>query len=126
MIRIPAARGMKTRTEIRSVDVAANPYLAIAAILAAGLDGIAGNCKAVEPIYDNLFQCTEAEREAMGVYSLPANLEEAIREFEKDSLICTAMGEHTTQKMIEAKSLEWDEYRKHVSEWEIKKYLNRY
>lgn len=126
MIRIPAARGMKTRTEIRSVDVAANPYLAIAAILASGLDGIAGHCKDVEPIYENLFLCSNEEREAMGVSSLPANLEEAMKEFKKDALVCAAMGEHVTAKMLEAKTLEWDEYRKHVSSWEIKRYLNRY
>lgn len=126
MIRIPAARGMKTRTEVRSVDVAANPYLAIAAILAAGLDGIEGNCKNVDPIYDNLFKCTNEEREAMGVHSLPANLDEAMNEFKKDALICKAMGEHVTAKMIEAKTLEWDSYRKHVTQWEIKRYINRY
>lgn len=126
MIRIPAARGMKTRTEIRSVDVAANPYLAIAAILAAGLDGIEGNCPNVAPIYDNLFKRTNEEREAMGVKSLPANLAEAIEEFKNDKLIQTAMGEHVTLKMIEAKTLEWDEYRKHVSKWEIERYINRY
>ncbi len=126
MIRIPAARGIKTRTEVRSVDVAANPYLAISAILAAGLDGIAGNCKEVKPTYENLFLCTEEEREAMGVYSLPADLHEAMKEFKKDQLICEAMGEHITTKMIEAKSLEWDEYRKQVSHWEIEKYLIRY
>lgn len=126
MIRIPAARGMKTRTEIRSVDVAANPYLAISAILASGLDGIAGHCKDVDPVYENLFLCSNEEREALGVYSLPSNLEEAMKEFKKDKLICDAMGNHITSKMIEAKTLEWDDYRKSVSDWEIKRYLNRY
>lgn len=126
MVRIPAARGMKTRTEVRSVDVAANPYLAISAILAAGLDGIAGNCKEVAPIYENLYKATNEERAALGVDSLPANLNEAIEEFCKDTLICDAMGEHITLKMVEAKHLEWDEYRKHVTQWEIDRYLVRY
>lgn len=126
MIRIPAARGMKTRTEVRSVDVAANPYLAIAAILSAGLDGIEGNCEDKEPIYANLFACTEEEREGMGVYSLPANLEEAMKEFKKDKLVQEAMGEHITTKLLEAKLYEWNEYRRHVSDWEIEKYLERY
>lgn len=126
MIRIPAARGMKTRTEIRSVDVAANPYLAISAILAAGLDGIAGNTALVEPVYENLFSCSEKEREALGVSSLPSDLHEAMLEFEKDDLICRAMGSHITSKMIEAKTLEWDEYRKQVSKWELDRYLKRY
>ncbi len=126
MIRIPAARGLKTRTEIRSVDVATNPYLAIAAILAAGLDGIAGNCPNVEPVYDNLFACSAEKRKALGVKSLPANLEEAMVEFKKDKVIQAAMGEHITSKMLEAKALEWDEYRKHVSKWEIDRYISRY
>lgn len=126
MIRIPAARGMKTRTEVRSVDVAANPYLAIAAILRAGLDGIAGNCKMVPPIYDNLYAMNDEGRKALGVDSLPGNLYEAIEAFKADSLMQEAMGEHTVTKMIEAKTIEWNEFRRHVSDWEIKRYINRY
>ncbi len=126
MIRIPAARGMKTRTEIRSVDVASNPYLAISAILNAGLDGIDGNCKEVGPIYEDLFHASREEREALGVYSLPASLEEAIEEFKRDSLMQEAVGGHITEKLIEAKQQEWNEYRRHVSDWEIQRYLERY
>ena len=126
MIRIPAARGKKTRTEVRSVDVAANPYLALAAILRAGLDGIDGNCKAVPAIYENLYKCTDAERKALGVDSLPASLEEAINAFNADPLMNEAMGPHITEKFVEAKTQEWNEYRRHVSKWEIDRYINRY
>ena len=126
MIRIPAARGMKTRTEVRSVDVAANPYLAIAAILAAGLDGVEGKCTMREPIYDNLYSMNDEEREAIGVDSLPASLYDAVLAFKKDKLIQDAMGEHITNKIIEAKTIEWNEFRRHVSDWEIKRYINRY
>lgn len=126
MIRIPAARGLKTRTEVRSVDVAANPYLAIAAILRAGLDGIEGNCPMVAPIYENLYALNDEERQALGVDSLPSNLYDAVIEFKKDPLILEAMGDHIVNKMIEAKTIEWNEYRRHVSEWEIKRYINRY
>ena len=126
MVRIPAARGKKTRTEIRSVDVAANPYLAISAILAAGLDGINGNCPEVAPIYENLYILNNKQREELGVSALPANLYDAICEFKKDAIIQDAIGEHISSKMIEAKTIEYDEFRKHVSDWEIKKYLNRY
>lgn len=126
MIRIPAARGNKTRTEVRSVDVAANPYLAMSAILAAGLDGIKGNCKDYAPIYDNLFKMNNKERERLGVHSLPANLFEAINEFKVDKLIRQAMGEHVSEKLIQAKTIEWDEYRRQVTEWEIKNYLMKY
>ena len=126
MIRIPAARGKKTRTEVRSVDVAANPYLALAAILRAGLDGIDGNCKEVPAIYENLYKCTDAERKALGVDSLPASLEEAINAFIADPLMSEAMGPHITEKFVEAKTQEWNAYRRHVSKWEIDRYINRY
>ena len=126
MIRIPAARGMKTRTEIRSVDVAANPYLAISAILSAGLDGIQGNCENVDPIYENLYQMDDSARQALGVDSLPADLFAAIQSFKDDPLILEAMGTHIATKMIEAKTLEWNEYRREVSQWEIDRYLTRY
>ncbi|MGL4949864.1 MAG: type I glutamate--ammonia ligase [Anaeroplasmataceae bacterium] len=126
MIRIPASRGMKTRTEVRSVDVAANPYLALAAILSAGLDGIKGNCKQVAPIYDNLFKCSNMEREKLGVGSLPENLKAAIDAFVSDKLIYKAMGEHISEKFVEAKLVEWDEYRKEVHAWEIEKYIHKY
>ena len=126
MIRIPAARGKKTRTEVRSVDVAANPYLALAAILRAGLDGIDGNCKAVPAIYENLYKCTDAERKALGVDSLPASLEEAINAFNADPLMNEAMGPHITEKFVEAKTQEWNAYRRHVSKWETDRYINRY
>ncbi len=126
MIRIPASRGMKTRTEVRSVDVAANPYLVVAAILAAGLDGISGNCAEVAPIYENLYKCSDAKRKSLGVDSLPGSLKEAIEKFQEDKLMCQAMGSHVTEKLVEAKNYEWDQYRKHVSQWEIDRYLTRY
>ena len=126
MIRIPASRGGRTRTEVRSVDVAANPYLALSAILRAGLDGIEGNCPEFPPVYENLFKCGDARRKELNVDSLPENLKIAIDCFCNDQLICDAMGPHITSKMIELKQLEWDEYRKYVSDWEIQRYIYRY
>lgn len=126
MIRIPAARGLKTRTEIRSVDVTANPYLAMSAILSAGLDGIKGNCKEYKPVYDNLFAMNDSQREKIGVYSLPADLNEAIKEFLKDDVIMKAMGGHVCEKLVQAKKIEWDNYRRQVTAWEIENYIMRY
>ena len=126
MIRIPAARGMKTRTEIRNVDAAANPYLVIASILEAGLDGIKGNCEECLPIYDNLYKCTDEERKRLGVEELPTSLEKAIFEFVSDDVIKRAVGEHITTKLIEAKQVEWNKYKKHISKWEIDNYLEKY
>lgn len=122
MIRIPASRGKGTRTEIRSVDPAANPYLAMAAILAAGLDGIK-NKTVIPPVSANLFNLSRAEREAMGVKNLPANLYDAVKEFQSSKLMFDALGEHICLKLIEAKMKEWRDFNNCVHNWEIKKYL---
>jgi glutamine synthetase len=126
MIRIPAARGNKTRTEVRSVDGSANPYLAIAAILAAGLDGVEGNVPLVSPVDENLFDLDDEGRKALCVESLPSDLNEAIKEFKKDTLIQEAMGSHTVKKLLEAKTIEWNAYHKFVTNWEINRYINKY
>ena len=126
MIRIPAARGGRTRAEVRSVDVAANPYLACAVLLAAGLDGIDGNAKNYNPVRTNLFVCSKEERANLNIEALPADLLEAVNHFQNDDLIKNALGSHITEKLIEAKLLEWDEYRTQVFEWEINRYLTKY
>lgn len=123
MIRIPNARGKKTRTEVRSVDTSANPYLVAAVLLRAGLSGLEGKAEHFDAIHTNLFACTQAEREALGVDSLPENLKEAIAAFKEDPLMEEAIGSHLTKKLIEAKQAEWDEFRTAVTEWEINKYL---
>ena len=123
MIRIPAKRGGGTRTEIRNVYPAANPYLMAAAILASGLAGIMDGDDLIPPVYDNIFELTREEREQMGIINLPENLKDAIKEFKKSELMKEALGEHIFNKYITAKSLEWNEYRLLVSEWELKKYL---
>ena len=86
MIRIPAVRGAGTRIEIRNVDPTANPYLALACIINAGLDGILNpkKCPPVEPVYDNIFSLTREQREAKGIPNLPENLKDAIKELKKD------------------------------------------
>jgi len=125
MIRIPATRGKGTRTEIRCVDASANPYLALAVILASGLDGIM-NVKdedMVPPVYDNIFSLTEAQREAQGIPNMPDNLHEAIKEFKNDPLMYDTLGDHAYEKYLEAKEVEWDAYRTQVTAWELKSYL---
>jgi glutamine synthetase len=123
MIRIPATRGRTTRTEIRSVDTAANPYLAVAVILASGLDAIENDSPLIEPINLNLFELNETERKNLGVENLPDNLKEAIELLKQDKLMKETLGEHIFNKFIEYKTREWDEFRKTVTEWEIKRYL---
>ena len=127
LIRIPAARGLATRTEMRNVDPCANPYLALAGILAAGLDGIK-NIKEdglIPPVKDNLFALSEDVIEEMGIKHLPQTLHEAVGEFKKSALLKEALGEHIYPRYIDAKEKEWKEYHTSVSEYEIRKYLGR-
>ncbi len=123
MIRIPCARGNATRTEVRNVDPSANPYLAFAAILSAGLKGIKDDYPLIDPVYDNIFEYTREEREKNGIKNMPENLKDAIKELKQSKLMRETLGEHIYQKYIKAKELEWDEYRMLVSDWEIERYL---
>lgn len=123
MIRIPAVRGEGTRTEVRNVDPSANPYLAFAAILAAGLDGIKTNEEPVAPVYDNIFEYTREQREECGILNLPENLKDAVKELKKSTLMRETLGEHIFNKYIAAKKFEWDEYRMLIHQWEIERYF---
>lgn len=123
MIRIPAARGKQTRTEIRSVDSAANPYLAMSVILASGLDGIRKKETPVDPVYINLYEMDRESRESMGIENLPENLKDALKELSRDDIIKEALGKHVYTKFLAAKHDEWNRYRTSVSEWELRTYL---
>ncbi|MDD2398724.1 MAG: type I glutamate--ammonia ligase [Bacilli bacterium] len=124
LIRIPAVRGESTRAELRNVDPTANPYLALAVILMAGLEGISANIDPLPPVYDDIFALTREEREQQGIANLPENLKDAIKEMKADPLIRETLGDHTYHKYIYAKELEWDEYRKIVTNWELDHYLH--
>ena len=123
MIRIPAARGKATRIEVRSVDPSANPYLAMSALLAAGLDGIKNEIDGISPIKKNLFKMSDAERRRLGIKNLPESLQEAMTNFASSSLMRESIGEPLFTKLLEAKQIEWDDYRTVITEWELKKYL---
>lgn len=123
LIRIPAARGEGTRVELRSPDSAANPYLALAVCLAAGLDGIKNKIMPPKAIDGNIFDMSEEEMAALNIQALPADLNEALEEMEKDSFIQEVLGNHVSQKYAEAKREEWAAYRQQITEWEINEYL---
>lgn len=126
LIRIPTSRANETCLELRSPDPSCNPYLAFAAILEAGLDGIEKGMTAPAPIEGNLFQMTQAERDAMGVKTLPESLSAALEALESDDIIRKALGTHASEKFLEAKWLEWNTYRMTVHQWELEQYLNSY
>ena len=126
LIRIPATRGDGTRVELRNPDPAANPYLVIAACLAAGLDGIERKLEVSEGIDYNIFEMSESERLDKNIERLPDNLYDAVLELKKDKVICDVLGPHILDKYVQAKLKEWDDYRTQVSEWEIEEYLYKF
>ena len=123
MIRIPASKGKSTRIEVRSVDPASNPYLAMSVILAAGLDGIRNQLTALLPVKKNLFKMSDKERSRLGIKNLPETLYEAIQYFSGSDLMKEAIGDDLYLKLIEAKQREWDEYKVIITKWELEKYL---
>ena len=123
LIRIPAARGEATRIELRCPDPAANPYLALAVCLAAGLDGIGQKIKPPAQVKANIFHMGKEEKEALHIEPLPSNLQEAVEEMKKDSLVKRVLGEHIVERYAEAKKAEWEAYQEQVTDWEINQYL---
>lgn len=124
LVRIPASRGLGTRLEVRNPDPAANPYLALAVMLKAGLDGIKNKLELQPAVDRNIYVMNEAEREANGIDSLPSTLKEAIECLKADRVICEALGEHAALHFIEAKEIEWDMFRTRVHEWERNQYMS--
>ena len=125
LIRVPAVRGEGTRIELRSPDSSANPYLALAVCLKAGLDGIRNQIEPPAEVNQNIFEMSEEEKSQASITALPGTLIEAIDALEKDELVKDVLGRHVSEKYIEVKKHEWQEYRAQVSEWEIEKYLYR-
>lgn len=126
LIRIPAARGNSTRVEVRSVDPSANPYLALAVLLAAGLKGIEEQIDPPSAIDRNIYAMTREERLAEGVNDLPGSLREALKEMKKEPVILDALGDHIAQNFIAEKTVEYFSYQKQVTQWELDKYLKHY
>ena len=122
-VRIPAGGG---RIELRSADSACNPYLGIAMMIAAGLEGVTEQLDPGEPHRDNLYLKSDEERNSEGVVWLPRTLEEAIDEFENDSLSKAVFGEMMFDSWREYKRAEWLSYLNHVSDWERDQYLKQF
>ncbi|MEK3977853.1 type I glutamate--ammonia ligase [Psychrobacillus sp. FSL K6-2836] len=126
LIRIPSSRGVSTRVEVRSVDPAANPYLAMAVILQAGLDGIKNKLTPPPAVDRNIYVMTEEERIENGIHNLPPTLHAAVQELGKSEIIRGALGEHIYANFVEAKEIEWDMFRTTVHPWEREQYLKMY
>ncbi|MCC7364727.1 MAG: glutamine synthetase [Dehalococcoidia bacterium] len=126
LIRIPdykPGREMHTRIEYRSPDPACNPYFAFAVMLAAGLDGIEREIPLPQPVEENVFEMSPADREARKLKQLPGSLIEAIEAAEHSQLLRSVLGDHTFESLIANKRIEWDRYRRHISDFELAEYL---
>lgn len=126
LIRIPAARGLSTRTEVRCPDPTCNPYLAFAMMLNSGLDGVKNNLTPPPEVKRDIFKMTAAEMAAEGIAVMPASLKEAVEELKASTIAKPTLGEHIFEKYIEAKEKEWDKFRTTVTEWELEEYLSVY
>ena len=126
LIRVPEyrpGREKATRIELRSPDPACNPYLCFSVMLAAGLKGIEDGLEPPEPVEENVYEMTEKERKDRGINTLPASLADAIALTEKSELVRNALGDHVFNAFIENKKIEWNQYRIHVSKYELDRYL---
>lgn len=126
LVRVPAKRGASTRLEVRNPDPTCNPYLALAVMLTAGLDGIKNQTEPPAAVDRNIYRMEEEERVALGIGSLPGNLLEALHELDKDELIKSALGSHIYEKFRQGKLEEWEEYNIQVTDWEVKNYLTKF
>lgn len=125
MIRIPTVRGEHTRIELRSPDPSTNPYLALAVLLAAGLDGIRNQILPPDSVERNVQKMTDAEREELQIEALPRSLEEAVKDLEKDAFIQEVLGADLSEKIIAAHKQEYYDYCMQVTDWEIANYLHK-
>jgi glutamine synthetase len=126
LIRLSARRGEGLLCEFRLPDPACNPYLALAAILKSGLDGIRRKLDPGAPVNKDIFGMSRRERSRLRIQSLPGDLSEALRYFEKDKFVQGAVGSQIATHIIESKRAEWQEYIGQVHPWELDRYLSYY
>ena len=126
LIRIPSPRGEHTRIELRCPDSAMNPYLALAACLCAGLDGIEHEMELPTCVEGNLFSMEPEELKRRSVERIPETLGDAIEAFDGNSFMKEVLGEHVYKKYLKAKKKEWRDFRAQVTDWEVSEYLYKY
>jgi glutamine synthetase len=117
-------KGQSTRVEFRSLDSAANPYLAYALLLAAGMKGIEEGYDLPPGAEDDVWSLTEGERRALGIEPLPQSLADAIAVMERSELVAETLGEHVFDFFLRNKRAEWDDYQGQVTQFELDRYLS--
>jgi len=124
--RTVVARVVYQRIEWRLPDSSANPYLALAGVIAAGLDGIENRLEAADPVNHDVYEMSDAQRAELGLKLLPQNLGEAAAALRADTVLAAALGQDFVKEFVALKSAEWIEYSQHVSAWETSRYLDRF
>lgn len=127
LIRIPQispGREIATRAELRCPDPSANPYLAFAVMLKAGLEGMKQNLEAPKPVEEDVFKFDDAQLKKYYIDKLPGSLSEALMLTEKGTIVKEVFGDYTFERYMETKKEEWDEYRTSISSWELDHYLS--
>ncbi len=126
LIRVPSVQEGNMRVELRNPDSAANPYLALALCLSAGLDGIKNKILPPASITKNIYQLSDEECRDLEIRKLPSNLKDALDAMEEDEFVRSVLGDHITEVYLNEKRREWDTYCRTVSEWEVSEYLDKY
>ena len=126
LIRVPAKRGSATRIELRSPDPSCNPYLAMAVLLGAILDGIENKIEPPHQVEENIYEMSSKELKNANIDSLPSSLKDALKLLEQNDVVKDSLGEHIVNEFVTAKHIEWDKYRTYVTQWELDSYLNAY
>ena len=124
LIRVPPTAGRQEHSRRTAVpDPSCNPYLAFAAMLAAGLDGVERGLQPPDAIEENVYEFDDAHLTELGIGTLPGSLSEALDELEQDSVLQEALGATTYRRFVDIKRAEWQEYRRQVTPWEMERYL---
>ncbi|MCZ6514929.1 MAG: type I glutamate--ammonia ligase, partial [Acidobacteria bacterium] len=126
LVRVPAGHGASPRCEVRSPDPACNPYLALAVLLKAGMEGIKNQTDPGPPVNKDIYRMSARERGRLSVDPLPLDLQEALRAFQKDKIVQEALGKEICRHLTEAHRTLWSEYTQRVHPWELEKYLAYY
>lgn len=126
LIRIPAKKGLATRVELRCPDPSANPYLAFAAIAAAGLDGVNKGLSPVSSVDADIFHMSDETRAELGIENLPGSLADAVAALEEGQIGREVLGEHVFNEYTAFKMAEWDSYRTAVHTWEVDNYQAKF
>lgn len=124
LVRIPAKKEEAARFELRSPDFSMNPYIAFAVLMQTCMDGLRNKVTPPAPVEKNLFLLSSNEIKQRKIKSLPRNLFTALEEFEKCYLARVALGDYIFENFLYSKRKEWNDYRKQVTPWELKKYLD--